>query len=453
MTIHLFEYILICVYKNATKRKRKDKKMKKVCMMLIVLAAVCLLLAGCAESGQTQTNNDQAMPAVNICTVTFDTQGGTEIAAQNLEKGSRVQKPQDPEKAGYTFAGWTYSGEDWSFIQHTVTGNMTLTAQWQINTYTVIYTLNGGTNAQSNPITFTVEDETVTLSAPERTGYTFVGWTWEGQTEPQMSVTIPIGTHENKTFAANWTFDGFVVSDEGVLTIRPGVTYIPADIEIPEIYNDKNVKSIGDHAFDGRTELKSIIIPDSVTSIGESVFSGCSSLVSITIPFVGHRAGVTVDDTYQYPFGYLFGTVSYTGGTATEQMMQVHYADHDMMSIRGITYYIPATLRSVTVTGGNILEGAFNNCTGLASITIQGSVTNIGARVFSGSTGLTSITIPDSVTSIGEYVFFGCMGLTSINFTGTKAQWNAIKRNPDWKNNAGSYTVHCTDGDIAKADS
>ena len=171
----------------------------------------------------------------------------------------------------------------------------------------------------------------------------------------------------------------------------------------------ENVKTIPSYAFRNCTGLTSITIPNSVTSIGESAFSGCSPLESITIPFVGAKAGVTSSDTYQYPFGYIFGTNSYTGGVATKQ-----YYYRDTSSAVAPTYYIPSSLKSVTVTGGNILYGAFYNCAGLTSVTIPDSVTSIGGSAFSGCTGLTSIAIPDSVTSIGGYAFSGCTGLTSI---------------------------------------
>lgn len=230
--------------------------------------------------------------------------------------------------------------------------------------------------------------------------------------------------------------------------------------------------SIGNSAFSGCTGLTSITIPNSVTSIGEGAFSGCSSLESITIPFVGAKAGVTSSDTYQYPFGYIFGTASYTGGVKTKQ----YYYGNSTSSTTYDTYYIPSSLTSVTVTGGNILHGAFYGCRGLTSITIPDSVTSIGVGAFSGCTGLTSITLPDSVTSIGGgafggctgltsvtipdsvtsidiTAFFNCTGLTSITFNGTMAQWKAIDKSNNWNFNTGNYVVHCTDGDISKANS
>ena len=182
-----------------------------------------------------------------------------------------------------------------------------------------------------------------------------------------------------------------------------------------------SVTIIGQYAFSGCNSLTSITIPDSVTTIGNNAFSGCSSLESITIPFVGNRA-VKQGGPDQYPFGYIFGTSSYTGGTAVTQ----DYYEETTQSTTSTTYYIPSSLRSVTVTGGNILRGAFHNCSMLTSITIPDSVASIGKYAFSGCSSLTSITIPDSVTSIGNYAFSGCSSLTYNTYHNAKYLGNEI---------------------------
>ncbi len=73
---------------------------------------------------------------------------------------------------------------------------------------------------------------------------------------------------------------------------------------------------------------------------------------------------------------------------------------------------IPSEIDGKSVT--SIGYDAFEECTGLTSITIPDSVTSIGYGAFRNCTGLTSITIPDSVTSIGEYAFYECTGLVSV---------------------------------------
>ena len=108
---------------------------------------------------------------------------------------------------------------------------------------------------------------------------------------------------------------------------------------------------------------------------------------------------------------------------------------------------IPSVYDGEKVTG--IDNGAFSHCTGLTSITIPSSVTSIGSWAFFGCTGLTSITIPDSVTSIGGSAFYSCTGLTSITYTGTKAEWNAIDKDTDWRGGSSIKNVVCTDGSWA----
>lgn len=83
-------------------------------------------------------------------------------------------------------------------------------------------------------------------------------------------------------------------------------------------------------------------------------------------------------------------------------------------------------------------------------IPADGSVTSIGDYVFSDCTNLTSITIGNAVTSIRKYAFSYCTSLTSITFQGTMVQWNKIIKGYKWDDNTGNYTIHCTDGDIAK---
>ena len=211
--------------------------------------------------------------------------------------------------------------------------------------------------------------------------------------------------------------------------------------QIKEVFIPDSVTRIGSYAFYGCSGLTSATIGNGVTSIGNNAFSGCSSLESITIPFVGAKAGVTSSDTYQYPFGYIFGTSSYTDSVATKQ----YYYGNSTSSTTSTTYYIPSSLKSVTVTGGNILRGAFYYCDRLTSITIPNSVTSIGNYAFYGCRGLTAVTIPNSVTSISDSAFRGCTGLTTVNWNATACTSAGSFSYPIFKDCSNLATVNIGD--------
>ena len=196
------------------------------------------------------------------------------------------------------------------------------------------------------------------------------------------------------------------------------------DVNIPN-----EVASIGSSAFYGCSSLTSLVVPDSVTSIGSQAFRnctslksltigngvstlssgllyGCSSLEKLTIPFVGYKKSSTSASSSTL-FGYIFGTSSFDGAVATTQ-------NYSTSSSSTATYYIPATLKSVTVTGGNVLYGAFSNCTMLSSANIEDSVTTIGANAFYNCSMLSHVIIGGSVASIGEKAFYDCSALSKV---------------------------------------
>ncbi len=216
----------------------------------------------------------------------------------------------------------------------------------------------------------------------------------------------------------NFYVDTFVVPVDFVITSenKDEIGYIGTEGEelvIPAIFKKDGtwyrVTSIEAYAFSSSTNLKSVVVPESVVSIGEGAFMDCSSLESITLPFVGDSVK-TSDDAYQYPFGYIFGTWFYDGGVETEQRYHGVSSNYTATGV----YYIPASLKSVTVTGGNILYGAFWNCTGLTNVTLPDDLTAIGSYAFFNCTGLKSITIPERVNEINNAAFKGCTSLTDV---------------------------------------
>ncbi len=82
---------------------------------------------------------------------------------------------------------------------------VTIQPNWEKVTYSIGYTLNGGSVSPANPTSYDVETNSITLRNPTRVGYTFTGWTGTGLSNASTSVTIPKGSTGNRTYTANWT--------------------------------------------------------------------------------------------------------------------------------------------------------------------------------------------------------------------------------------------------------
>ena len=120
-------------------------------------------------------------------------------------------------RTGYAFAQWSDGKTDNPYTM-AVPGTVSLTAQTQIETYTIDYELNGGAleAGKTNPATYTLETAVFRLEAPTRTGYTFAGWTGSNGTTPQTDVGIAQGSTGNLYFEANWTANGYKILYTGV---------------------------------------------------------------------------------------------------------------------------------------------------------------------------------------------------------------------------------------------
>ena len=369
-----------------------------------------------------------------------------QISSENLVSlGGEVVTP---EKPGYTFLGW-YDDDDVkiseegsrSFVLQQYEEDATYTMKWQ-KCATTLAVNDENAGSVSGLEGTTVAGGEVTVIADPAPLYVFVGWynsdgellcadaeyTFVFGQEPVSLFAkfefAPETESDDFVFSLNSSGDGYTLtsyngedtivvipsSHNGLPVVEIGSYAFQNDAFIEGVYVPDSVTKVGSYAFSGCSGLIVAVLENGVTSIGSAAFSGCSSLEEITIPFVGAEAGKTSSDAYQYPFGYIFGTSSYTGATAVLQ----YYFGSSTSSTTSTTYYIPSSLRSVTVTGGNILYGAFYNCSGLTSVTIGDSVESIGNYAFYNCSGLTSVTIGNGVTSIGHEAFYGCSGLTSV---------------------------------------
>lgn len=135
---------------------------------------------------------------IRAYTVTFQSEGGSEVASQ-IRANTPADQPADPTKEGYTFIGW-YNGEsEWDF-ETPVTADLTLTAKWQLNQYTITFKPeNGGQDIVIK------QDYGTAITAPAnptKTGYTFAGW------DKTIPTTMPAG---DMTITARWTENRVIV--------------------------------------------------------------------------------------------------------------------------------------------------------------------------------------------------------------------------------------------------
>ncbi len=309
------------------------------------------------------------------------------------------------------------------------------------------------------------------------------------------SITIPksVTTIDTMAFDGCWALTNITL-ENGVNNI--GNSAFSSCLRLVNIIIPGSVTKIDNYAFAGCSKLENIEIENGLQSIGEYVFLNCNNLKSLTLPnsvtsiSIGALGGVPLqelsipfvgdkrhneEDTFQYPFGYIFGS-SYPAGVATQQYFYGDDPDEPIIE----TYNIPV-LKKVTITDSTYIpifafnnceniekiiiegkvegigpvafanctglneivlpdsvlyidSGAFMNCTSLIDITIPNSVEFIGYDAFYGCTGLTNLTVGGSVATIGEDAFADCTNLQAISYYGTKENWEALVKQygNDW---------------------
>ena len=197
--------------------------------------------------GGAETGNKEywAKWEINQYTITFDTNGGSEIAPITQDYGTEITAPDNPTRKGYTFMGW-----DKEIPETMPAENITVKAQWEINQYTIAFDTNGG--SEIAPITQDYGTEITAPDNPTRKGYTFKGW------DKEIPETMPA---ENITVKAQWeinqytiTFDTNGGSEIAPITqdygteitapdkpTRKGYTFKGWDKEIPETMPAENI--------------------------------------------------------------------------------------------------------------------------------------------------------------------------------------------------------------------
>ncbi|MCL2798606.1 MAG: leucine-rich repeat protein, partial [Firmicutes bacterium] len=287
-------------------------------------------------------------------TVTFMADGATHATVE-VKAGAAM--PADPQKEGYTFAGWFLDNVTFSesFLNLTgITANVTVYAKWTIKAEEplLVYTLiNDGTAYE--------------------------------------------------------------------VTIRSGAAADAGEVVIPSLHEGKPVVSIGDNAFYG-SALTGITLPNGIIRIGSNAFAYCASLSGITIPSSvtdiddsAFSGCTSLSVTWNY-------NPDLTARSFTQLVKTVIIPD-GVKNIGEWAFRDCGALANITIPSGVLSIGAvaFAGCSALTSITLPDSVLSIGDKAFEGCNALTSITLGNGVTQIGSDVFANCVKLTDITIPGS----------------------------------
>lgn len=254
------------------------------------------------------------------------------------------------------------------------------------------------------------------------------------------SVVIPstITNIGEKAFANCLNLKNVTIGDNE-LNIQKESSYENSSSFYANTYDDynsseviDNLAEICDYAFDGCTNLESVVIGNSVSVIGRCAFRNCTKLSNVifgeNIKYICSQAfecctaikDITIPDSLTEIHEGAFNQCNIENATVPD--IAAYEVKNDNLKSIVITSgnnMIVAwcdSLEKVTILNGvtSIHEYAFEDCINLTSVTIPDSVTSIGYSAFEGCNKLPNIIIPDNVTSIGYSAFKGCSGLTSI---------------------------------------
>lgn len=210
-----------------------------------------------------------------------------------------------------------------------------------------------------------------------------------------------------------------------------GYTGAGGNVAVPETLGGASVTSIGYRAFNLCNSLTSITLPESVVSINDEAFSYCENLASISLPdgltgigssafsFCKALTSITIPDSATAINSNQNETIQVSGPDSG--IFQGCISLKSVVLGNGITMISPymfsqcIKLETVTIKGkvATVEAGAFYRCDSLKSITFPEGLVKIDGEAFQNS-GLTSINLPESLTDIGPAAFFSCLKLTSI---------------------------------------
>lgn len=397
--------------------------------------------------------------------ITYNLDGGsaTNVATYTVNDTITLN---NPTRAGYTFTGWTYSGQTTptktvSFSNEI--GNKTFTANWQANLNTIIFNANSGVGEMQPQKIYTDSRENLTTNLFVKSGYTFMGWATSasGSVAYYDGANYKMGANSVYNLYAIWSRDTYTVGynlnggtatspttynvDTDTFTLnnptRDGYEFIgwtgtdltdyTMSVTIPKgsvgnrSYTANWQTTIVLHSNNGLNEQVSQRFINTNTgninantfTNGDYIFNGWSTAVNGEVVYLD-LASITLNQAYTDLYAVWGGTVGLEyvqselgmeiwgySGESKDVYIADKYRGINVVSIREEAFAEKASLESITIGSSisNIGAYAFKNVTA-EIIWDNPTIAEFGAEAFAQYKGY-NIEIPSTVTTIGSYAF------------------------------------------------
>ncbi|MGI6359509.1 MAG: leucine-rich repeat protein [Acholeplasmatales bacterium] len=403
-----------------------------------------------------------------VYTVNFVDFNNTNLKTEEVKYLGAATAPADPVRVGYTFTGW-------SVPFNSITSDLEVVAEYNINSYTLTFNVDGGgaidpqtheyntlvtlpiptkgwhdfdgwllesqvvtevylTHDMTVTATWSLTNYTITLNSdggsavenltvqygsvvstlptPTRLDYTFDGWTHNG-----VKVVLPYTFTESNDieFKASWIglSAGIIyeILDNSYVRI---ISYVGSEtsLSVPSTILGYPVKVVGANAFKDNATLETLKFGSHVTTVENQAFYGMTSLTKLELPSSAQT----------------FGTEVLRGSNALAHLKISGDSNYQLRYYFGndVTY-IPITLKTLEFSSGtsNVnIALTQNNLGSVEHVIIPNSVSQMTAGTFRGASGLTKLTIPfvgrSKVAALGDDADFGYIfGIT--NYSGSYA--------------------------------
>ena len=230
--------------------------MKKIKFLVLTLCAILAItsLTSCKKSSQ------DAPPEKKYFTVTFDSNGGSEVQSLKIAEGGKASKPQNPQRDNYIFEYWTYNSREWSFEVDTVKSDITLVAKW----------IEASDVYSYEPIS---ETENKITGVKKRLEAMLVPNVIGGKTITAIGDGVFENTQSENTKS--------IVLSETVTSVGKAAFKDCFDVEITV---KGQIVEVGEQAFLNCNTLKEVNFGEGLTTVPFEAFKGCSALTELSLP-------------------------------------------------------------------------------------------------------------------------------------------------------------------------